>query len=128
MPRKGSAYAIDAEWRARVEARLVEMSISRAELARRAKCSRASITELLDKDSKQSTLVPDVHRALEWPPPAPLVLAPDTLEVVAIYEALSDFDRGEMLGRLRAKAISDAEKVEAAMGVQSAPRKKPARK
>lgn len=104
MPRKGTAYPIDDEWRRRVEQRMAELAIpSRAELARRVKCSRAAITELFDEEQRQSTLVPDVHKALGWPPPSPLFLAQDAQELLALYNELSDFDRGEHIGGLRAK-------------------------
>ena len=35
--------------------------------------------------------------------PLPLVLSPDTQEMIAIWESLSDRDKGEILGRAREK-------------------------
>lgn len=103
MPRKGSAYPIDDDWRRRVTDRIKEMEISQNELARLAKVSKASLSEALSKTSKQSTCVPAIHRALGWPPPMPLVIAPDAAELLFLYDALSDFARGELIAELRAR-------------------------
>lgn len=85
--------------------------LTRAALARKLKCGRSSITEMLGPEdaharakwerSGQSTLVPAVHKALGWDPPPPLVLAQDTQELLAIFESLSEKDRGAMLERAR---------------------------
>jgi transcriptional regulator with XRE-family HTH domain len=101
MPRKGSAYPIDQEWRRRVRERLTEMGITQNELGRRARVSKAALSDALSNDSKQSTCVPAIHRALGWPPPQPLVLSPDVQELLTLYAAMSEFDRGEMIGRAR---------------------------
>src|SRR5689334_22888325 len=77
------------------------MGISQNELGRRAKVSKTSISDALGPDSKQSACVPEIHRALEWPPPAPLLLAQDAHEILALFDSLGEKDKGEMLGRLR---------------------------
>lgn len=57
MPLKGHAYPIDSDWRDRVAARILEMKISQNELARRAKISKASLSEALDSGSVQTTVI-----------------------------------------------------------------------
>lgn len=89
VPRKGPAYPIDNEWRQRVEAAIDSMRISHAEFARQAKISKASLSEALSSSSKQSTLVPAIHKALGWPPPRPLLLSQDAEEIM---HAISGMD------------------------------------
>lgn len=78
------------------------MNIKQAELARRAKVSKTSITDALATDAKQTTVMPQIHKALGWEPP-PTTFSPDQFEALALYSDLSDFDRGEMLEKLRQK-------------------------
>lgn len=65
----GPAYPIDAEWRAKVLARMAEKRIRRSQLAKLIGCDPSSITILFRPDTVQSRLVPDIHRVLELPPP-----------------------------------------------------------
>jgi lambda repressor-like predicted transcriptional regulator len=101
VPRKGPAYPIDSEWRDRVNSELSARDWSRAELSRRAKCSRASITEALDLGSTQSTLVPSIHKALGWPPPLRPMMSPDVQEIIGIMSRLAPEQRGALLERAR---------------------------
>lgn len=101
MPRKGPTYRIDKEWRDRVNAELVTRDWSRAELARRAKCSRASITEALDPGSTQSTLLPLIHKAFGWAPPLKPMMSPDVEEIIGIMDRLDPGQRGALLERAR---------------------------
>ncbi len=100
MPRKGPAYAITEEWRSSVMTRIVEMKISQNELARRAKISKASLSDALDKDSIQTTVMPAIHKALGWDPP-PTGFAPDALELLALYTQMSERDQGALIERAR---------------------------
>ena len=100
MPRKGPAYAISKEWRALVLTRIKEMNISQNELARRAKISKAAISEALDEESIQTTVMPQIHRALGWHVP-PLTLSPDQLELLALYDQMLERDQGAMVERAR---------------------------
>lgn len=128
MPRKGTAYPIDAEWRRRVEARMAEKEWTRAELARQVKCSRSAITELFDEAQKQSSLVPAVHRVLGWDPPAPIFFSPDAQEVQSLYEMLPAFDRGEFVGWLRERAAQRAREAAATTALSTKSEKKPTRR
>ena len=101
MPRKGSAYPITPQWRARVAERIEQLGISQNELARRAKVSKAALSEALNPASKQSTCVPAIHKALGWPPPQQLILAPDVLELISLYEAMPEHARGALIERAR---------------------------
>lgn len=128
MPRKGTAYPIDSEWRRRVEAGMAEKKWSRAELARQVRCSRSAITELFDEAQKQSSLVPHVHRALGWDPPAPIFFSPDAQEVQTLYEMLPAFDRGEFVGWLRERAAQRARETAASTASSLKPEKKPTKR
>jgi lambda repressor-like predicted transcriptional regulator len=99
VPRKGSAYPIDKQWRDRVEARIAEMGISRSEFARRAKVSKASLSEALSPESKQSTLVPAIHKALGWGPPRGLLMSPDLEEIYAVVNSMDPRDQAALLER-----------------------------
>lgn len=100
MPRKGPAYAISKEWRALVLSRLKEMNISQNELARRAKISKAAISEALNEDSVQTTVMPQINKALGWHVP-PVTLSPDQLELLALYDQMPERDQGAMVERAR---------------------------
>lgn len=77
------------------------MDISQNELARRAKISKSSLSEALDDGSVQTTVMPQIHKALGWPQP-PLALSPDTLELIALYNQMDARDQGAMVERARA--------------------------
>jgi hypothetical protein len=46
--------------------------------------------------------MPEIHKALGWKAP-PTTFAPDHFEALALYSALADFDRGDMLAQLRTR-------------------------
>lgn len=103
-PRKGQpGYAISQDWQNRVRERLVEMDISQSELARRAHISKSAVSEALMAGAVETTVMPEIHKALGWPVPQ-IVLHPDRLELLALYESLSEFDQGAHLERLRQQA------------------------
>jgi hypothetical protein len=114
MPRKGPAYPILPGWRKAVLDRIEEMDISQNQLARDAKISKASLSEALAEGAVQTTVMPEIHKALGWKVP-PTTFHPDAFEASALYSELGDFDRGEMLEKLRQKV--------AAVGRRSAGRK-----
>jgi hypothetical protein len=74
-----------------------------AAFARLAKISKPALSEALASESVQTTVMPDIHKALGWRPPR-LVLAPDQLELLAQWDAMDDFERGAQLERARSAA------------------------
>lgn len=69
-PRGGIAYPVDAAWKAEIRRLLVEHGMKQAELARRIKCSPATIVLVLGPDSHTTTLVPAIHKVLGLVAPA----------------------------------------------------------
>ena len=103
MARKpGTAHVVDDDWRNRVEVRLKELGISRADLARESKLPKATISELLNGDIDSCVDLPRIHKALgwSWNPAAPLV-SKDAGELLGIWDHLDDFDKGRLLERAR---------------------------
>lgn len=105
MPRKGPAYPITEEWQGWVRRRIEEMKQSgeiksQNELAARAGISKSSLSEALAEDAVQSTVMPEIHKALGWPPP---LLAPPVyvLRLVEYFTRLGEFEQGQWLERLR---------------------------
>lgn len=105
MPQEGQAVPVDDTWRAEVERRLKERGISRAQLARDAKCSRSAITHLLNGDHDQSPIVPRIEHTLDMPPS----LRPRTSElerkIVKLVQELDETERIRLYER--ALAIRD---------------------
>lgn len=107
MPRPGPAYPITKEWKGWVRDRIEELKRrgeirSQNDLAAKAGIAKSSLSEALSEESVQSTVMPDIHRALGWPPP--LMCPPvHILQLVEYYESLSPFEQGQQLEKLRAK-------------------------
>ena len=57
-------WTVDKEWKDDVRALMKRKGISQADLARTLKVSPGSLTLLFKPDTKQSRLVPAIHRAL----------------------------------------------------------------
>lgn len=99
-------YPVTERWRALVRARISEMEISQAELARRIGHTPASVTNIL-RDNRSSSLIPDIHRVLGWPPPplpedvVPTEGTRDVKEFAAIGRQLPDDLRASTLAYLR---------------------------
>jgi hypothetical protein len=110
VPRSGETYPIDDDWRERVEARMLELDISRADLARACSCRRNVITDLLDGDQAVSTLVPLVHKALRWEPPISPLLSSDEQELIAMYRKLKNHP--EHQAKVKERAVTYAELVD----------------
>jgi hypothetical protein len=70
-PPRGAAHPIDAVWRARVDERLAELGMNRSDLARKIGASTAAVAILMGPRTKQSRLVPAIHRVLGWRLPSP---------------------------------------------------------
>lgn len=99
MPRKGQAFPIDDNWRGQVRSAIAERFKSEAAFARHARISKASLSEALSPGSKQSTLVPAIHRALGWPAPRPLLLSRDDEELLRLVSQLDTTDRAALRER-----------------------------
>ena len=102
MPQTGQAIPIDDAWREEVEARLKAKGWSRAELAREAKCSRTSITQLLNGAHDQSPIVPRIEAKLGMTPR--IRKNPSDLER-RILDVVADLDETER-ARLYERALA----------------------
>lgn len=63
-------WPVDESWKSDIQARMTETGISRADLSRLVQeqgvtCTPSAITILFRKETKQSRLVPYIHKALE---------------------------------------------------------------
>lgn len=103
MPRAGTAYHIDDDWRARTEQRLKGLGWSRADLAKAAKCPRSLVTELLNGKRNHTTFLPEIHRALGWPPPQSPLPEKDASELSYIWARLDQAGRDAVIERGRAE-------------------------
>lgn len=106
MPRKGLSYPVDDAWRARVEKRLAELGMTRAKLARAAGCQRSLITELLNTASgegqrNQTTYLPEIHAALRWPEPQPVLGPSEVPELAYLFERLDEAGRAHVVAAAR---------------------------
>ncbi len=106
MPKPGGAYIITPEWRRDVRLAIDAMGLSDAKFAERAGIAKSSLSEALAPESIQTSVMPQIHEALGWDPPR-LVIAPDTLEVLKHWDALSDFSKGSMLEKLKAEVAKE---------------------
>lgn len=110
---KAARYVVDDAWRKRVEQRLIEKQMSRADLAREssrfgARVGRSTITDLLNGKQNHCVGLPAIHKALGWDPPLPPILSNDASELFGIWDRLSEFERGRLLERARAIFESQA--------------------
>jgi hypothetical protein len=112
MPRKGQAFPVDDDLRRRVLLHLKNEGRSKSWLSKELKLSsRSLINELLELDPSkkrvhQTTLLPEIHKVLGWPPPkmpsAPEDLAPDVVsDIVYLYERLDEAGRRATLTEAR---------------------------
>jgi hypothetical protein len=97
VPRKGRSYDIDPTWQGRVLARLGDLTITEAELARRLSAGafkavgRNTLHDTLHKTSQmRSTLVEAIHLAIGWAPPRSWLLNDDEQAMLATYRALDE--------------------------------------
>ena len=82
---------------------------SQNELAAKAGISKSSLSEALSDDAVQSTVMPQIHKALGWPKPlmAPPVVV---LRLVEYFDQLSEFRKGEWLERFKRAAEEERKK------------------
>jgi hypothetical protein len=111
MPSEGPAYPITPDWKLWVKERLDELGINQSELGRRIGKGRSVISEMLGETSVQSPLVPDVHKALGWPPP---IRTPPihVLQLIDAFQRLDPITQGKWIERV----IRDAEDARAKRG------------
>lgn len=105
MPRKGPAYPITEDWQGWLRNRIEEMKKSGdiksdAGFAKRAKISKAALSEALKKGAVQTTVMPEIHKACGWPEPlkAPPIYV---LRLVEYFMKMPELQQGEWLERLR---------------------------
>lgn len=96
---RGRAYPVDDDWRRRVRDVMDSKGWSQADLAREVPCSPSVISELLSGKSNESPLIPEIHTALGWSPPHVSVLAPDTEELLALWQKLDERRKARLLER-----------------------------
>jgi len=86
----GPSYPVSDGWREQIFAKMRELGISQAELARLAGISKSGLSDLLTNPKiRSSRLVPRVHKALGLPAPEPFG-ASDTDPVRSEIHALLD--------------------------------------
>ena len=71
QPQRTCSHAIDAVWQTQIRARMAELGVSQAELARRVGSSAAAMTLLFKPETTGSTFVSRIHTALNLAPPLP---------------------------------------------------------
>lgn len=107
MPRKGPAYPITKEWQGWVRERIEQLKEagevrSQNALAAKAGISNAALSEALSEEAVQTTVMPEIHKALGWP--RPLLTPPIyVLHLVEYFERLPAIEQGQWLERLRSE-------------------------
>lgn len=105
MSREGPAYPITKDWQTWVRARIEEMKRnkevrSQNEVAHRAGIAKSSLSEALSDEAVWTTVMPEIHKALGWPPP---LMTPPIyiLRLVEYFQKLPEIDQGQYLERIR---------------------------
>lgn len=108
MPSKGPAYPASKEWKKQVRDAidaLIEDPASEinsdADFARHARVRKSSLSEALSPARKQTPLMPRINAALGWPKPR-VLSTPKELEAWTLWEAMSEYEQGQQLERVRA--------------------------
>jgi hypothetical protein len=83
-----------------------ELGLRQADLARRAKCPRSLVSELLQLDHDrprrhQTPYLPAIHRALEWPEPQPALAPAEVPEIAYLFDRLDPRGREAVLSAAR---------------------------
>lgn len=80
-----------------MKAALAKRKITEKQFAKIVKCSQSTMHDTLNKpDAKHSSLVPDIHAALGWDPPAapqgesPPLPSPDAIEMAHMFDRLPE--------------------------------------
>lgn len=96
---KGPSYPVTEEWSRAALARAAEIGVTRGAIAKQLGVSYATIHNLFSGVGSYSEYIPQVHKILGWPPPAPVLISKDSLELTAIYKRLTP-DQRELLYKL----------------------------
>lgn len=99
MPREGIQYHVDDPWRARVTERLKELNKNAAWLGEESGCGRSMVSELLSGTRHSTTYLPEIHNALQWPPPLGPLLSKDDEELLVIARKLGPEQRAQLKER-----------------------------
>lgn len=75
----GPAWPVDDEWKRETKSDMRKAGITPAELARRIGCTESALTVLFRPETKQSRLVPKIHRELGRPPPSTITATDEIL-------------------------------------------------
>lgn len=115
VAKRGVSYPVTNAWRNQVKRWLAvdgkHSGISQAEMARRAKISPASLSDLLSGKHGHSVAVPSINKMIGLPPPvaADGTVDPDNIvsSVAIVTEQLSAADQERVLAFARALQQSD---------------------
>lgn len=83
-------------WQEDVKAQLRKLGWTEKELAIKVGCVQSTMHDMLNKPSKGSTLIPQVHAALGWDPPpdpqspSPPLPSPDAIEMAHLFDRLPE--------------------------------------
>lgn len=102
MPRTGKQYDVDDVWRSRVVLRLEELDHNANWLAISSGCPRSMLSELLGGKRSNTTYLPEIHDALNWPAPIGPMLSRDDEELLKLASGLS----GDQRARLKERALT----------------------
>jgi transcriptional regulator with XRE-family HTH domain len=86
----GPAWPISEQWKREIRQLMSAKDVSDAELARRVGVSRAAVGRLWMMETRQSRMVPLIHRALGLP--APAVSKERSAELAEILDGWRDLD------------------------------------
>jgi hypothetical protein len=75
----GQSWPVDAAWKRDTKRDMKAAGISPAEMARRLGCDPSAMTVLFRAETKQSRLVPGIHRELGRPPPSTVTTSDEVL-------------------------------------------------
>lgn len=103
---KGISYWVDEDWRIAVRARLAELDWSAKDLATAAKVGEGTISELLGGKRPGNVNLPQIHRALGFPPPNPPLHPAHIRRIIELFSALGgDPDLEEKAATMLENAI-----------------------
>jgi len=90
----GPSWPVDEAWKRGVQADMKRAGISPAEMARRIGCTPGALTVLWRPRTRESRLVPAIHRELGRPPPSTVTSTDEILRRInARWSSLSKEQR-----------------------------------
>lgn len=101
MPRQGTEYHVDDVWRVRIRDRLRELHHNQSWLAEQSGCPRSMISELLSGKRSNTTYLPEIHAALDLPPPVGPLMSRDEEEIVNMSRQLEPEQRAKLYERFQ---------------------------